>query len=250
MYHDRAPSTGDKDPMPTTPRLRWIALITDELERDAARVQQTLGLACCLDEPHLEEFGIASRVYPLGPDRFLELLTPVADGAPQRHLQRRGPGLYMVTFQVDDLAPHVERLHRNDIRVIAHMARDFAAGRWESVQLHPGDVGASLLSLDRCTPPEEFPALEADWRPFTRRHVVDDLAAVQITGPDPDALTRRWSAALGLAATDGELPLADTTVHVQQAPGPERVTHVLLRAARPAARGAQMSVGPTVLQVV
>jgi hypothetical protein len=231
-------------------RLRWIAFVSSELDADSARVEEALGLARCFDEPYMEEFGIASRVYPLGPDRFLEIFSPVADGAPKRHIARRGPGVYMLTFQVPDLVPHTERLRRAGIRVVAEMKREFTTGKWASIQLHPADVGGTLTSLDWCAPPEEFPALEADWRRFTRRQVVDDVVSVDIGGPDPESLAERWGVALGGRPDGLELRTADTVMRFDRASGPERIVRVTLRAADPSLRGAVVSLGSSEIELI
>jgi hypothetical protein len=231
-------------------RLRWIAVISAEFDADSARVEQALGLVRCFDDPHVEEFRIASRVYPIGPDRFLEIASPVSEGAAQRHMSRRGPGIYLLTIQVADFATHAQRIQRAGIRVVGRWEQESATGQWSSIHLHPADVGATLMSLDWCAPPEEFPPLEADWRRLTRRQVVDDVVAVEVSGPDPESIARRWGTVLGVSSAREQLRLGDTVVRFTRSSGLERVGRVSVRAADAGSRGAVVCLGSTAFCLV
>jgi hypothetical protein len=210
-------------------RLRWLTLLTGDPEALDARITRDLGLSRCTVDAELEGFGVSSAVYPLGPDRFLEVCAPVRSGtAAARRLERAGDGVYMVILQVAGLAEHRARLAEHGIRVVAEFDRPQTRGRWASLHLHPADTGAALLSLDVSDPPADFTVVEGPWREHVRTDVLTDLAGIEVQGPDPAALAGRWAAATGAPLDDGGLLLDDARIAF--GPGAERVRTVLLDA--------------------
>ena len=77
---------------------------------------------------------------------------------------------------------------------IRHVVQGF-----DVAQLHPGDMGGSSVELDGL--PERgrwfWDILDVD-RPPTSK--VDDIVAVDVATPDPDALCSRWAGVFGLDA--------------------------------------------------
>jgi hypothetical protein len=193
-------------------RLRWLTLLAADPELGVA---DALGLSRCSFDEELEGFGVSSAVYPLGPDRFLEVCAPVRPGSSAaRRLDRAGEGLYMAIFQVDTLER--DRLAAAGIRVVAEFDRAQTRGRWASLHLHPADTGGALLSLDVSDPPDDFTVVEGDWRSHVRTDVVTDLRGLEI-----DAPAERWAAATGGTLDGATLALDDAVVTFR--PGPARV---------------------------
>ncbi|MCE3551288.1 VOC family protein [Pseudonocardia sp. RS11V-5] len=206
-------------------RLRWLTLLTGDPEALDARITGDLGLSRCAFEAELEGFGVSSAIYPLGPDRFLEVCAPVREGtSAARRLERAGEGMYMVIVQVGDLDGQRERLAAHGIRVVAEFDRPQTRGRWASLHLHPADTGAALLSLDVSDPPEDFTVVEGPWREHVRTGVVTDLRGIEVVGP-----AERWAAATGAPLDGAILRLDDATVTFRDGPA-EAVTTVLLEA--------------------
>jgi methylmalonyl-CoA/ethylmalonyl-CoA epimerase len=89
--------------------------------------------------------GVA--VARFGPGEQLELVTQVRPGSPvERFLERRGPGLHHVAFQVDEpLARVVESLRTVGIEV-AGPIEPSSDGR-PCVFLHPSTTGGVLVEL-------------------------------------------------------------------------------------------------------
>ena len=87
---------------------------------------------------------------PLG-DTFVEVVSPVQDAtAAGRFLDRRGDGAYMAMFQVEDLAGARARAAALSVREVWAIELDDIS----AVHLHPGDIGAAIVSLDQPVPPQ------------------------------------------------------------------------------------------------
>src|SRR5688572_32086468 len=97
---------------------------------------------------------------PLG-DTFVEVVSPARDDtAAGRFLDRRGDGAYMAMFQLDDLAGARARAAALGIREVWSVDLDDIS----AVHLHPADIGAAIVSLDRPVPPESW-RWAGPWRP-------------------------------------------------------------------------------------
>ena len=93
----------------------------------------------------------------------LELLESVADGSPiARHLERRGPGLHHVAFEVADLEAEMERVRALGVRLLSEAPQPGADGK-RIVFLHPKDTGGVLVELCQSAPPARE-TLRAPWR--------------------------------------------------------------------------------------
>ena len=174
-------------------RLRWITLLSDDANSVRSEVEQRLGLSECSYVAEFEGFGVSSALFPLGADRFLEVCGPVTEDAPAaRHLRRHGPCVYTAVIQVAEIESHRKRMEQQGIRVVLDMDRDYPRGRYQSIQLHPRDTGAALLSFDVSQPADDFVVVERPWRDHVRTGVVNDIVGIELTGPDEVTLGRRW----------------------------------------------------------
>jgi Glyoxalase-like domain len=213
-------------------RFRWLALLTDDLVGTVATVEQALGLRSVFTDPELADFGMVNSVIPVG-DCFIEIVEPTApESTPARFMQRRGPGGYMVVFQVDALEDVRERMRRIGVRIALEWEpRVYPAGRWESIHLHPSDVGGAIVSFDVCDPPEEFPPVAADWRAAQPSAAACDLVGLELAAADPDALAHRWSQMLDRPVDDRTIVVDNATVRFVAADVPfPRIAGVDLKA--------------------
>ena len=124
--------------------------------RDLDAAVEELRSALPLGEPYADPgvayFGLRNAVMPLG-DTFVEVVSPVQEGtAAGRFLDRRGDGAYMAMFQIEDLSGARERAAALGVREV--WAGDF--DDISAVHLHPADIGAAIVSLDRPVPPESW----------------------------------------------------------------------------------------------
>ncbi len=176
--------------------------------RDLDAAVEELRSALPLGEPYADPgvgyFGLRNAVMPLG-DTFVEVVSPVQEGtAAGRFLDRRGDGAYMAMFQIDDLAGARGRAAALGVREV--WSGDF--DDISAVHLHPADIGAAIVSLDRPVPPESW-RWGGPWHPHGDAHTT----GLTLSARDADALGARWREVLGT------LELDDGRVDVQ--PGDE-----------------------------
>ena len=199
-------------------RLRQAVLAAADLDAAVAALRDALPLGDPFHDPGVAHFGLRNAVMALG-DTFVEVVSPQQEGtAAGRHLERRGDGGYMVMFQLDDLDAARERAAGLGIRTVW----DLAFPDIEDVHLHPRDVGAAIVALDRCDPPE-------GWRwggPAWEGRAPARVAAGGVTGAtlraaDPRATAERWAEVLGLPVEDDGTIALDLGGVLRFVPGDE-----------------------------
>lgn len=183
-------------------RLRQAVLVAPELEPFGGTLRAALGLGEPFADPGVGLFGLRNAVMALGGD-FLEVVAPMQPGtAAGRHLERRGPGGYMVLVQVDDV--DAARARADELGARAVWGVDLPDIR--ATHLHPGDMGGTILSIDQPEPPESWRWGGPGWE---ERAAQGSLRGVTIEVPEPDAAAERWGRLLGLAASGCALELGD-----------------------------------------
>src|SRR3954452_15227402 len=147
------------------PRLRQAVVAVRDLDAAVRELRAALPLGEPYADPGVGYFGLRNAVMPLG-DTFVEVVSPAQEStAAGRCLDRRGDGAYMAMFQIEDLAGA-----RN--RAAALGVREVWAGEFDdisAVHLHPGDMGAAIVSLDRPVPPESW-RWGGPWHPRGAAH--------------------------------------------------------------------------------
>ncbi|MEM1056412.1 MAG: alpha/beta fold hydrolase [Bacteroidota bacterium] len=84
----------------------------------------------------------------------LELLESIAEDSPiAKHLEKRGPGLHHIAFEVADLGAEMERVRSLGIRLLSETPQPGADGK-QIVFLHPKDTAGVLVELCMSPPPE------------------------------------------------------------------------------------------------
>jgi methylmalonyl-CoA epimerase len=94
-----------------------VGVAVDDL--DAAIERWALLFAATLEHRQaVPDQGVEAASLRVGADR-VELLAPLGPDTPVgRFLERRGPGMHHVAFQVDDVAVELARLRRDGVRLI------------------------------------------------------------------------------------------------------------------------------------
>jgi hypothetical protein len=185
-------------------RLRQAVLVTHELEPAYERMRAALGLGEPFRDPGVGQFGLHNVVCALGED-FLEIVSPSQDGtAAGRHLERRGEGGYMLIFQLDDLTGARERAQALGVRTVWSIDIDDISAS----HLHPGDLGGTIVSIDRPLPPESWRWGGPNWIGRAGEGAPGRLAGVTVRVPDPDSVAARWAEVLGLEPDGTTLSLA------------------------------------------
>jgi methylmalonyl-CoA/ethylmalonyl-CoA epimerase len=104
---------------------------------DAARLlEDMLGLPCAHQE---RAAGFVERMLPAG-DAYLQLLEATGPGVVERFLERRGPGLHHVAFEVSDLDEALSDLAGRGVRLVDEVPR-------------PGGMGTRIAFIHPATPP-------------------------------------------------------------------------------------------------
>lgn len=197
-------------------RLRQIALVARDLEKNAADLTAVLGLSIAYRDPGVGRFGLANIVAPIGND-FIEIVAPIAEGtAGGRYLDRRGgDGGYMVILQGDDAEADCERIEEMGVRVVERISRPtYVANHY-----HPADTGGVLLSIDSVpgghwrVPDCDWAPAGPEWRAHRRGEIATALVGAELQSDDPEACAELWSRLLDVPLGLGRvIRLANATL--------------------------------------
>ncbi|RAK62811.1 VOC family protein [Phenylobacterium kunshanense] len=176
-------------------RLRQIALVGADLDAAKSEIVDVLGLGPAYADPGVGKYGLANQVWPIG-DTFLEVVSPKQAGTTAGRLleKRGGDGGYMVILQVDDLEAARARLAAERVRVVDQFDGDGV----HFTHLHPKDVGGAILSIDAMVPKARWQWGGPDWEKNVRTEVSTAIVGGELQGEDPDAMSSRWAAVLGM----------------------------------------------------
>jgi Glyoxalase-like domain len=176
------------------PRLRQAVLAARDLDAAVGELRAALPLGAPYADPGVAYFGLRNAVMPLG-NTFVEVVSPVQEGtAAGRFLDRRGDGAYMAMFQIEDLVGARARAASLGVREVWAIELDDIS----AVHLHPADMGAAIVSLDRPVPPDSW-RWGGPWQP----HGEARTAGLTLSARDPEALGARWGTVLGSLDVDG-----------------------------------------------
>ncbi len=90
--------------------------------------------------------GVETAVLRVGGDRVELLASLAADTPVGRFLERRGPGMHHLAFEVDDVAAELERLAAGGAELIDDHPRPGLEGR-DVAFIHPHATGGVLAEL-------------------------------------------------------------------------------------------------------
>lgn len=122
-----------------------IGIAVDSLEKRLPFWAEALGLSVSSIET-VETEHVKVAFLPVG-GVHIELLEATSSDSPvAKHIDRRGPGLHHLTFEVADLDAALEKLGAAGVRIIDEGARDGAGGRRVAF-VHPEASGGVLLEL-------------------------------------------------------------------------------------------------------
>ncbi len=86
-------------------------------------------------------------MFPVGESR-VELLEPMYEGTPvAKFLDKNGPGIHHLCFEVDDVDAESERLRAAGVRLLYETPQPGAHGS-RVMFLHPKDTGGVLIELN------------------------------------------------------------------------------------------------------
>jgi methylmalonyl-CoA/ethylmalonyl-CoA epimerase len=131
--------------MPKITGLHHIALVVPEVETALAFWRDRIGLPLGGVED-VPEQGSRVAFLPVGGSE-VELVQPTSeDSSAAKFLQKRGPGLHHICFEVDDLDGMVTDLRATGIKMVGGEPTLGAGGR-RMMFIHPGSTGGVLVEL-------------------------------------------------------------------------------------------------------
>lgn len=173
------------------------------LEPAAASLRSALNLEEPFRDPGVGAFGLANVVFALG-DCFVEVVSPIQPQTTAgRYLERNGDGGYMVIFDLEDLEGARERARELGVRV----AWEIDLPDISTTHLHPADMRAAIVSLDRSEPYGTWRWGGPQWTGQIDTGAPGRLAGVTLAVADPAAVATRWGAVLGLEVSGETQPL-------------------------------------------
>jgi hypothetical protein len=217
-------------------RLRQICLVATDLAREAAHIEQALGLAECYRDANVARYGLENVLFPVG-SSFIEIVSPTRPGTTagrflERHGGRHG---YMLILDCDD--PEERRRHAESLGIrVANVIRHDA---YLGVQLHPKDTGAAMIEFNRTVGGEDpmgpYSPAGPTWQRAIRKDRTRSLRAVEIECPDPDAFASHWGRILERPVQSAMIALDAGAIHFLPGTGPEPAfAGVVLEAVAPA----------------
>ena len=129
--------------------INHIAIIVPDLEGAVAFWEGALGLKLARTESVPEE-GVDVAFLPIGSSN-VELLKPtVADTGVARFLEKRGPGIHHMCFEVDDIEATLDQLRAKNVQLINEQPQEGHGGR-KYAFVHPKSTGGVLVELYQLT---------------------------------------------------------------------------------------------------
>jgi methylmalonyl-CoA/ethylmalonyl-CoA epimerase len=130
--------------------INHIAIIVPDLEGALAFWEGALGLKLARTESVAAE-GVEVAFLPVG-ESNVELLKPTAaDSGVARFLEKRGPGIHHMCFEVDDIDATLAQLRERGIQLINEQPVDMPAHGGHAARryafVHPKSTGGVLVEL-------------------------------------------------------------------------------------------------------
>jgi methylmalonyl-CoA/ethylmalonyl-CoA epimerase len=155
--------------MPRVKRIDHVAIVVDDIDRALAFWRDGLGL----EVSHVEDVPGQQSVVAFLPTEHgdIELVKPTdAESGVARFLEKRGPGVHHVCFQVDDIEASLGALQTKGIRLINADPIIGTAGK-RIAFIHPESTHGVLVELYEVT--QQEPQIRMD----RARHLADRALA-------------------------------------------------------------------------
>ncbi len=125
--------------------IEHVAIAVEELDEPVRFFQQLLGIESRTTEEVAGQ-QVITDIFDTGQGK-LEFLQATSDASPiSKFLQKRGPGMHHIAFQVDDLSAWLEHLKERGVELIDEEPRPGAEGCLTAF-LHPRSTAGILVEL-------------------------------------------------------------------------------------------------------
>jgi methylmalonyl-CoA/ethylmalonyl-CoA epimerase len=129
-------------------KISHLGIASPTLQDAMERLQRIFGIS----HDHVEEVPdqkVRVAFYPIG-ESSLEYLEPTdPEGPIGKYLEKNGPGIHHIAFEVDDVDAAVKELLEKGIRMIDQAPRKGAHGN-RIAFIHPKETGGVLIEI--CQP--------------------------------------------------------------------------------------------------
>jgi methylmalonyl-CoA/ethylmalonyl-CoA epimerase len=133
-------------------RIDHIAIVVEDIDHSLTFWEDALGL----DVSHIEEVTEQESLVAFLPSgqSEVELVEPTNESSGvARYLQKRGPGMHHICFEVDDIRLTLSKLKRHGVQLINEEPTIGTGGK-QIAFIHPKSTGGVLVELYQLTPDE------------------------------------------------------------------------------------------------
>ena len=125
--------------------IEHLGIAVDSIDKAAPFWRHILSISHRTTENVIEQ-GVVTDIYDTGQGK-VELLEALGDNSPiAKFLDKRGPGIHHVCFEVDDINSAIIELKENNINVLSDEPTIGAEG-YKVVFIHPKSTGGVLVEL-------------------------------------------------------------------------------------------------------
>ena len=111
---------------------------------EALKLYETLGFSV-LERGQVESFNVDVCMLDTGNSK-LELIAPLGPGATQNFLDRKGPGLHHMAFEVDDIESTLAQYKADGLQLVDEQPRPGFGGHLVAF-VHPKSTQGALIEL-------------------------------------------------------------------------------------------------------
>jgi len=127
-------------------RIDHVAIAVADRDRTAQDLAGLFGLATSAREHVASQRTDVAFLSAGGDDTAIEVCAPAGNEGLQRFLDKRGPGLHHICFEVEDLTGALDHLKAAGVRLIDEAPRPGARGH-QVAFIHPASTGGVLFEL-------------------------------------------------------------------------------------------------------
>jgi len=126
-------------------RINHLGIASPTLDEAMGRMGRLFGM----EADHVEEVAeqrVRTAFFPVGPSTLEYLESTDPEGPVGKFLEKKGPGIHHVAFEVDDVDAAVKELLAKGVRMIDKEPRAGAHG-CRIAFIHPAETGGVLMEL-------------------------------------------------------------------------------------------------------
>ena len=221
-------------------KLRQVIIAAEDNAAAGALLRSRLGVGTGFVDPGLETINMDDNTIPVGNGSYLEIISPRdATVSLSRWLAKAGgSGGYMLAIQHSDVVGVRRRAREMGI---AEVLADVVQG-YELAQFSPWELGI-IIEIDGIPDPAVWYWDHLGVQPEPDA-LVNDIVAVEVTVPDPDAVVAAWNNLLDLEPTGTrQVNLGERRVSFVAGSGKPQMTAMTLRQAQGQPRATEQLLG-------